>query len=229
MRRSAIRQLTAFVAVLTLVLTTCWVVVGLLVAPLVPGGWRAVLAAALLLTVLPLALFVRQRTSGVYAGRWERLLLFRPFWYAQLAIILCTLAGAAGAVVGLVVGRPGNGGRVLAGAMLLVFALASVWGYVDARRPRLRRVEAMLPDLPPALDGLRVVQLTDLHVGPHTSRRFLRRVLELVQAAEPQLVVVTGDLVDDFPDDVACYARAFGTLAAPLGVYVSVGHPEYTS
>ena len=171
MRRSAIRQLTAFVAVLTLVLTTCWVVVGLLVAPLVPGGWRAVLAAALLLTVLPLALFVRQRTSGVYAGRWERLLLFRPFWYAQLAIILCTLAGAAGAVVGLVVGRPGNGGRVLAGAMLLVFALASVWGYVDARRLRLRRVEAMLPDLPPALDGLRVVQLTDLHVGPHTSRR----------------------------------------------------------
>ncbi|OYV65622.1 MAG: hypothetical protein B7Z72_12135, partial [Gemmatimonadetes bacterium 21-71-4] len=62
------------------------------------------------------------------------------------------------------------------------------------------------------MDGLRVAQISDLHVGPQTSRRFLARVAAAVRDAHPDLIAVTGDLVDDFPRDVEHYATALGAL-----------------
>ncbi|HEX5829732.1 MAG TPA: metallophosphoesterase, partial [Gemmatimonadaceae bacterium] len=102
----------------------------------------------------------------------------------------------------------------------------AIWGYVGSRRLVVKRVVLQPPRLPTALDGLTIVQLTDLHVGPHTPRGFLRRVGALTRDAEPHLVVVTGDLVDDFPRDVDHYARAFSDLAAPLGVFATPGNHD---
>lgn len=74
-----------------------------------------------------------------------------------------------------------------------------------------------------------IAQISDLHVGPQTSRRYLARVLRAVEAAAPDLIAVTGDLVDDFPRDVEPYAAALGSLAAPLGVYTIPGNHEVYS
>src|SRR4051794_8423242 len=60
---------------------------------------------------------------------------------------------------------------------------------------RGERVTFDLPDLDPAHDGLRVAQLSDIHVGPHTSPDVIRRAIEEANRFEPDLVVLTGDFL----------------------------------
>jgi hypothetical protein len=81
----------AFVRFLVLWLAACWTVVGLLLAPVLPGGWAgvALLAAA---TTAPLAALVASRRGGRAPGKAFRLLVLRPFWYAQLLLPLAAAA-----------------------------------------------------------------------------------------------------------------------------------------
>jgi predicted MPP superfamily phosphohydrolase len=207
-------------------LTAVWLVVGVVVAPLLPGGWGTLAAVALLVTPLPLALILRQRARGRYPGRWTRLLVLRPFWYAQLLLLLAGPVALLGLAVGAVAGRPRAGGLVALALCVVLFALMGIAGYAGSRHLVLRRLEARWPDLPPALDGLRIVQLSDLHVGPQTSRRLLARVAQLTRAEAPDLIAVTGDQVDDHAPDVAHYAALLGDLSAPLGVYAIPGNHD---
>lgn len=220
------RAIILFVALLLTLLTTCWYVVGLLVAPLVPGRGWTVLGAALLLTAVPLATLIGARALGAYPGAFVRLFVFRPFWYAMFLVLLLTLAIAAGALLGAPFGRAAEAGRVALLAMAVLFALSAAAGYAGSRRLDVRRFVATLPALPAELEGLVVAQLSDLHVGPHVSRPFMERVARSVREASPELIAVTGDLIDDFPADVERYAEFFGSLAAPLGVFAIPGNHE---
>ncbi|CAA9302753.1 MAG: FIG006285: ICC-like protein phosphoesterase, partial [uncultured Gemmatimonadaceae bacterium] len=117
----------------------------------------------------------------------------------------------------------GRVGRAAVGAAALALAVA---GWVGSRRLRVRELHARWPDLPAGLDGTRIAQLSDLHVGPQTSRRFLARVRRAVERSRADVVVLTGDLIDDHPPDVAHLAAALGTLSAPLGVYAVPGNHD---
>jgi predicted MPP superfamily phosphohydrolase len=215
-----------FVATTLTILTACWTVVGALAAPALPGGWRLPLAAWVLLTLVPLGTFISTRALGFYPGASVRVWVFRPLWYAQLFVVVLAPLGPLGALVGLPFGHAGEAARgVLAVAASALVAVA-VAGYAGSRRLAVRRLTVRLPGLPPALEGLTVAQLSDLHVGPQTSRRFLARIADAVRDAGPELVAVTGDLVDDFPRDADHYAAAFGSLRAPLGVFVIPGNHE---
>ncbi|HLA63761.1 MAG TPA: metallophosphoesterase, partial [Rhodothermales bacterium] len=116
--------------------------------------------------------------------------------------------------------------RWAVGAVGLVLALGALWGYLGTRRLVVRPLEVRFPHLPAGLDGLRIVQLTDLHVGPHTPRRHLARIEQAVRDARPDLIVLTGDQVDDFARDVEPLGRAFGALSAPLGVVAIPGNHD---
>jgi len=214
------------VALVLAILALCWTSVGLLLAPIVPGHGRTVVAAAILLGVLPFAVLITVMTRGLYPGAAVRLFVFRPFWYAQFSVLFLTLVGLGAVLAGSPFGHAAEAGRGAALAVGGLFAVMFVAGYVGSRKLEVRRFVAALPGLPSALEGLRLVQLSDLHVGPHTPRRHLRAVLRAVRDAAPELIVVTGDLVDDYPGDVECYGEAFGSLAAPLGVYGIPGNHE---
>ena len=71
-----------------------------------------------------------------------------------------------------------------------------------------------------------IAHVSDLHVGPHLPRAFLARVRRAIDDVNAELIAVTGDLVDDFARDVEVYAATFGTLAAPLGVWVTAGNHD---
>jgi predicted MPP superfamily phosphohydrolase len=182
--------------------------------------------AMVALTVVPLAAFVRRQRRRETPGALVRLLVYRPFWYAQLLILL---AGAA-AIIGLLLGAPFGAAATLArwmvGAAGAMYALGVIAGWVGSRWLHVRQLRATFPGLPAALEGLRIVQLSDLHIGPQTSRRFLERVRSAVAAARGDLIAVTGDLVDDHAPDSAHYASALGALDAPLGVYVVPGNHD---
>jgi len=214
------------VALVLAILALCWTSVGLLLAPIVPGHGRTVVTTAILLGVLPFAVLVTVMTRGLYPGAAVRLYVFRPFWYAQFSVLFLTIVGLGAALAGSPFGRAAEAGRGAVLAVGALFAVMFVAGYVGSRKLEVRRFVAAIPSLPPALDGLRLVQLSDLHVGPHTRRRHLDAVLRAVREAKPEIIAVTGDLVDDYPGDVECYREAFGSLTAPLGVYAIPGNHE---
>lgn len=205
--------------------TLLWWVLGLLFTPFLPGGWWTIAAMAAL-ALAPVAVLARGFTSGGYPRAFTRIWVFRPFWYAQLSLLLLAAAGVLGAAVGFVVGAPGAGGRIAAGVVAVVAVAGAVAGYFGSRRLVTRALEVSYVDLPPALEGLRIVQLSDLHVGPHTPRRHLARVAEAVREARPDLLVLTGDQVDDFARDVEPLGQAFGGLSAPLGVIAVAGNHD---
>jgi predicted MPP superfamily phosphohydrolase len=202
-----------------------WLVVGGLFAPLVPGGWRTVLGLMLLL-VLPLVLIIQGMGGGAYPSAFMRIWVFRPFWYAQMALLMLALAGFAGLVSGLPFGVAQQGGRWVAGGTAVILVLAALWGYAGTRRLVVRPLDVSFPDLPRGLEGMRIVQLSDLHVGPHTSRRHLARIVDAVRSARPDLIALTGDQVDDYARDVEPLGGALGGLSAPLGVVAIAGNHD---
>jgi len=223
--RRARRGVGGFIVMAALWLVACWSVVGGLLAPMAPGGWWTVAAAAVL-AATPLGALVLGFRRRVYPGAFFRVWVLRPFWYSQLLLPLLAGAGLVGIVAGLPFGAAGDVGRAALYAIGATAAAAGIAGYAGSRRIVVRQVVASWPDLPPALDGLRIVQISDVHVGPHTSRRQLARVAGAVRAAAPDLVAVTGDLVDDHAPDVAHYAAGLGALSAPLGVYAIPGNHD---
>ncbi len=224
-RAALVRAQRTALTVFLSVFVASWVIVGALLAP-VAGGWVTIAAAALLLTVAPLAVLFRSRGSSHYPGAAIRLLVFRPMWYAQLLLILSALGGLVGAIGGLPFGAAGRAGRAAIALIAIVYTLLALLGYVGSRRLVVATLTVTLPSLPDALDGLRIAQICDTHIGPHTSRAQLARVASAVRRAEPDLIAVVGDLIDDFAPDVSHYARAFGGLSAPLGVYIVPGNHE---
>lgn len=202
-----------------------WVIVGALLAPAV-GGWRSIGGAVLLFTVLPLAVFLRSRTGDHYPGAAIRLLVFRPMWYAQLLLILSALGGGASALLGAPFGAAATSGRAAIAIVAIVFFVLAIAGDAGSRRLVVTRLAVTLPSLPPGLEGLRIAQICDTHIGPHISRTQLARVAAAVREARPDVIAVAGDLIDDYARDVDLYAAAFGDLTAPLGVFVIAGNHE---
>jgi predicted MPP superfamily phosphohydrolase len=202
-----------------------WLVLGVLFAPVLPGGWGAV-PALMLLLVAPLGLLARSIGGHAYPSAATRTWVFRPFWYAQLALLLLALTGLAGSIIGLPFGMPREVGRWTVGGMGSILFAAAIWGYVGTRRLVVRPLDVSFPGLPAGLEGMRIVQLSDLHVGPHTSRRHLARIAEAVRGARPDLIALTGDQVDDYARDVEPLGRALGGLSAPLGVVAIAGNHD---
>jgi predicted MPP superfamily phosphohydrolase len=198
----------------------------LLLALGLPTAAVIAIAAVAVYATLPLVLFIRWMGWPFYPRAWFRLLVVRVVLYVQLLLPLVAGAGLVGMLAGLPFGAPLTAGRWAAAGMLVVAALGLFAGWVGSRRLVTKEMEVEIAGLPIGLDGLRIVQISDLHIGPQTSRRFLRRVRRAVSAARPDLIAVTGDLVDDRTEDVAAYARALGELRAPLGVYAIPGNHD---
>ena len=201
-----------------------WLLIGVVIAPVLPGGWTTI-AAVIAASVAPLVIWTR-RFSGDYPSAIVRLWVFRPFWYVQLATPFIAAAGVAGAAVGLLFGAPAITGRLAIGVVTAVFATAIIVGYIGSRRLRVKHLEVRLTNLPAGFDGLRIAQISDLHVGPHSSRRHLRRISQAVAAARPDVIAITGDQVDDYAGDVEHFAAAFHMLSAPDGVLAIPGNHD---
>ncbi|AIO36272.1 calcineurin-like phosphoesterase family protein [Burkholderia cenocepacia] len=112
---------------------------------------------------------------------------------------------------------------VLVGA-LLVTAI----GFVGARRTAaVRHVSIPVPGLPPALDGLKIVQLSDIHVGPTIKRPYVERIVRAVNALDADCVVVTGDVVDGSVERLRAHTAPLGTMRSRHGSFLVTGNHEY--
>lgn len=113
------------------------------------------------------------------------------------------------------------------GVAALGLSAIGVWQAV--RVPDVRDVEVRLERLPPQLDGLRIVQLTDLHASRLLGGDWQRAVVEKTNALKPDLILITGDLVDGTPENRAADVAPLRDLKARLGVLAIPGNHEYYS
>jgi len=97
------------------------------------------------------------------------------------------------------------------------------------RVPGVKRVRVPLARWPAALDGFRIVQISDIHIGPILDRGFAARLTEAVNALEPDLVAVTGDLVDGRVDHIGEEVGPFAELRARHGVFFVCGNHDFYS
>ena len=224
-RRRSVAPFLFFIGIILTITGLAWSMVGAFVHDVLPGGWRA-LVVAWLITVSPLFVLVRNLLTGGYPSAFVRLWMFRVFWYAQLLALALALASFLGFVAGLPFGESGRFGRWVILGLAPLLVVAGIIGYFGTRRLAVRRLDVRVRDLPPGLDGLRIAQLSDLHVGPHTPARHLERVADAVTQAQPHIVAHTGDQVDDYPRDMEVFASAFGHLRAALGTFAIPGNHD---
>lgn len=113
---------------------------------------------------------------------------------------------------------------VVTGALVM-----TAFGVARADDPALTAVTVASPDLPVSFDGTTVAVVTDLHAGPVRSAAFTRRVVDRVNAAEPDLVVLVGDVIDGPVDRFGADIAPLADLRAPLGVLAVTGNHEMYS
>lgn len=209
----------------TLYLLLCWSVVTALTWRLFPGS-TAIVGTVALYTAAPLFVFLRRLKWNFYPGALFRVLVIRALLYTQLVLPFVVIAAVLGALIGWPFGAALLVARLAALAVFLAAIILLLAGYWGSRALVTREIEARIPSLPVEFDGLRIVQLSDLHVGPQSSRTFLARVVRTVSSLNADVIAVTGDLIDDRPEDVQVYADALGELRAPHGVFMIPGNHD---
>jgi len=105
--------------------------------------------------------------------------------------------------------------------------LGAMYGFAAERlNYQVRRVEIPMDNLPPALDGMKIVQISDVHLSSYMSRAQVRRAVDMANDLGPDLAVVTGDLITGMGDSIADCIEEVRRLHAPLGTWGCNGNHE---
>ena len=107
---------------------------------------------------------------------------------------------------------------------MLLCLIATIQG---TRAPVVTRYDLTVADLPATLDGLSLVAVSDLHLGPILDHDWLERRLEQIRALSPDMIVFVGDIFEMNGDEAGDLIDRFKTLRAPLGVWGVSGNHEY--
>lgn len=105
--------------------------------------------------------------------------------------------------------------------------LGAMYGFAAERlNYQVRRVEIPMHELPPALDGMQIVQISDIHLSSYMSRTDVRRAVDMANDLGADLAVVTGDLITGMNDPIADAVDEIRHLHAPLGIWGCNGNHE---
>jgi predicted MPP superfamily phosphohydrolase len=102
-------------------------------------------------------------------------------------------------------------------------------GYMNARTPRVRKLEIAIPKKSAAVDSLRVVMVSDIHLGTIISRERANKMVARINRLDPDVILLAGDIVDEdlAPVIKENIGESLGNLKARLGVYGITGNHEY--
>jgi uncharacterized protein len=120
----------------------------------------------------------------------------------------------------------GSGNALVIGGSLAALAVGML---TALRGPRVRRVDIPIAGLDPVLEGLRIVQVTDLHIGPTIGAHYVRRVVRMANALQADLVAITGDVVDGPVSRLARHVAPLAELQPQGRVFFVLGNHEYYS
>ncbi len=114
--------------------------------------------------------------------------------------------------------------------VVCVSGVITLWGFWNARRTAaVVMVDVPIEDLPAALHGFSIAQISDIHVGPTIKRGYLNAIVQAVNRLDADMVAVTGDLVDGSVRDLASHVAPLADLTSRHGTYFVTGNHEYYS
>lgn len=113
---------------------------------------------------------------------------------------------------------------LFSGSLLYVLMLS---GFGNKYRYKLHRHTLHFSNLPEAFRGLKIIQLSDIHSGSLANRKAVQEGINRVMEEQPDLILFTGDLVNDRAQEMHDYVDVFAQLKASLGVYSILGNHDY--
>jgi predicted MPP superfamily phosphohydrolase len=102
--------------------------------------------------------------------------------------------------------------------------LGMVWWNYDFR---VKRQEIILPELPASFEGLKIVQISDIHLGSWSCRTELSKAVDLVNSQHPDVIFFTGDMANYTTLDVLPFEDILSHLKAPYGIFAILGNHDY--
>jgi uncharacterized protein len=112
---------------------------------------------------------------------------------------------------------------------MAALAAVGVGALAALRGPWIRRVDIPVEGLAPDLDGIRIVQISDLHVGPTMRRAYVQRVVDMTKALAPDLIALTGDIVDGTISRLASRVAPLRALTSGDRAFFVLGNHDYYS
>jgi len=114
-------------------------------------------------------------------------------------------------------------GMIMGGSLFatLMYGLSNKYNY------RVHKMKMAFKNLPPAFKGLRIVQISDIHSGSLTNREAVLKGVEMINAQKADIVLFTGDLVNDRATEMDSLMDVFSQIKAPMGVYSTLGNHDY--
>jgi hypothetical protein len=238
LQRLAIAVFVASVASALLIGMHYYIAKRLVLDPGVVEPWRGALLATV--TGLGICLVLQPFVERLVRPPASRVVSWPASLWMGFAFLLVNLLILSDAVLwlsggaalaaseGLAVGEPAA--AVRASLVAAVALVAGAFGLRSAMRPPLlRRVEIALERWPESLDGFRIVQLSDTHIGPILGRAFVEELVSRANALDPDLVAMTGDLVDGGVRQLADEVAPLAGLRARHGVYFVTGNHDHYS
>jgi uncharacterized protein len=189
------------------------------------------LAALIAACIMPIALRSRAIRNRAWADRLSWLGMTAMGFFSSL-LVLTLLRDVVLLAARLLGGNAAQQALTApsATAVILVTALVTAIGLMAARaRPRIVEVEIPLSDLPESLRGFSIAQISDVHVGPTIKRPFVEQVVRRINALRPDMIAVTGDLVDGSVPQLAAHTAPLAGLRARHGAFFVTGNHEYYS
>jgi predicted MPP superfamily phosphohydrolase len=113
------------------------------------------------------------------------------------------------------------------GLAALLSIVLVIYGYIDAQSIRVKNLEIMTQQVLPENGKLRIVQISDVHMGIIIREKRLAPVIEIVKQANPDILVSTGDLLDGELDNIMLDAEYFAAIKTKYGKFAILGNHEY--
>jgi len=102
-----------------------------------------------------------------------------------------------------------------------------VYGFSNKYNYRIHRLPLTFSNLPTAFKGLRIVQISDIHSGSFDNKKAVEKGVQQILDLKPDLILFTGDLINDRATEMMGYEDVFSRLKAPMGVYSTLGNHDY--
>ncbi|HSU29193.1 MAG TPA: metallophosphoesterase [Chitinophagaceae bacterium] len=102
-----------------------------------------------------------------------------------------------------------------------------VWGFGNKYRYQVKRHKLIYPHLPANFKGLRIVHISDIHAGSLKNKKAVMKGVQKILDEKPDIVLFTGDLVNNVSDEMDEYVDIFEKVKAPLGVFATLGNHDY--